>query len=71
MRLAIQNEDVATLRHAAHTLKGALGTFGDSPPLATAQDLEAMARSNNLADVKAIYQILAQQMANLQAYGML
>jgi len=63
---AIQKRDPAALRRAAHTFKGSLGNFGDSPPVNTAQILETMGHDNNLAGAEAAYQKLLQQMAELQ-----
>ena len=62
---AIQKRDPAALNRAAHTLKGSLGNFGDSPPVATAQSLETMGQENNFVGAEAMYQKLAQEMARL------
>ena len=66
IRNTIQERDPAALRRAAHTLKGSLGNFGDSPPIATAQALETMGHENNLVGAEATYQQLAQEMARLE-----
>ena len=63
---AIEKRDPATLRRAAHTFKGALGNFGESPPLDTAQALETMGHENHLAGAEEIYQQLVRQMDCLQ-----
>lgn len=47
---AVANQDAATVRRLAHTLKGALATFGAMASTAEAQRLELMGQSGNLAE---------------------
>jgi two-component system, sensor histidine kinase and response regulator len=63
---AIRKRDPAALRLAAHSLKGALGNFGEPPPFATAQALETMGHENHLAEAAEAYQQLVRQMDCLQ-----
>ncbi len=48
IREAIARGDAARLRHAAHTLKGAVGTFRAGGAFDEAQRLETMGRDGNL-----------------------
>jgi response regulator RpfG family c-di-GMP phosphodiesterase len=49
IREAVNCGDSKALERAAHTLKGVVGYFSNSRAVETAQQLEAMGRSNNLS----------------------
>jgi signal transduction histidine kinase/DNA-binding response OmpR family regulator/HPt (histidine-containing phosphotransfer) domain-containing protein len=67
IHVAIDERDAVKLRRAAHTLKGALSNFGDSPALLTAQALETMGKANLLEEAEGSYRQLVEQMAHLQS----
>ncbi len=66
IRRAILENDPEKLRRAAHTFKGSIGNFGDSPALAAAQALETMGRENHLNAAQEMFEQLLRHMDRLQ-----
>ncbi len=58
LRAAVAQGDAAALRRVAHSLKGAVGTFGPTLAHELAQQLENMGRENNLAGADKVLQNL-------------
>lgn len=52
IRLAIAENDANRLKHAAHTLRGAIGNFTVGGPYEIARQLESMARTNDLTTTR-------------------
>jgi signal transduction histidine kinase/CheY-like chemotaxis protein len=66
LQAAMEQKDATGLRRAAHTLKGAVGIFGDSATFDLAQKLELMATSANLAGVADAHAALIDSLARLK-----
>jgi PAS domain S-box-containing protein len=58
---AVDQQDAAGLKAAAHTLKGAVGNFGPSAAFEAAYKLEMMGRRGDLADAADVYCRLQQE----------
>ncbi len=54
------------MQRLAHTLKGAVGTFGARPAFEAALRLETMARSNDLAQAEPAFVALEDALAGLR-----
>ena len=52
-RRAVDEQDAAKLRLAAHTLRGSMRLFGDTPASVCAEALETMGRSGDLSRARA------------------
>ncbi|OHB76064.1 MAG: hypothetical protein A2W31_16835 [Planctomycetes bacterium RBG_16_64_10] len=65
IRAAVTQRDAATMRVAAHTLKGALGYFGADRASALAQRLELLGRDGQLAGSDVTLADLAAEMARV------
>ena len=65
LRQAILRRD-PTIRRLAHTLKGAVGNFGQGPAWQAALRLETMGREGNLADVEPAGAALTEAMDQLK-----
>jgi len=63
IRAALAAADAKALEIAAHTLKGSVGNFAMSGPRETAQRLELLAQSGQLAGAPEIFRALEQQIA--------
>jgi len=63
---AIEEEDGPTLRQAAHSLKGSLGSFAARRAMDCAQRLETMGRDSNMAQTRDAYQALAREIERLR-----
>jgi HPt (histidine-containing phosphotransfer) domain-containing protein len=61
----IENRDVALVKRAAHTLKGAVGNFGAAAVFDVGQRLENMAQAGDLADAQRSFGELQMLMARL------
>ena len=66
VRAAVEARDAAKLQRAAHTLKGAVGTFGARGTFAAALRLETMGRGGDLAGAAEALRELQQAVAQLQ-----
>jgi CheY-like chemotaxis protein len=66
VRAAVAANDAAQLKRAAHTLKGAVGTFGARSTFEAALRLEMMGRDGDLAGAAGAAQALEQAVARLQ-----
>jgi signal transduction histidine kinase/CheY-like chemotaxis protein len=66
VREGIVREDPAQLRRAAHSLRGALTTFGADAACDAALRLEGMGGTGDLAGADVAYATLAESMARLQ-----
>jgi PAS domain S-box-containing protein len=64
---ALAERDAAKLGRAAHTLKGAVATFGAEPARAAAQQLERLGNRGDLAAAAAAVPHLEAEMERLQA----
>jgi len=62
---SLDRSDADTLRRAAHTVKGALRTFGAEPCMALAERLEDMGRRRELNSAPEAYNSLKQQLEHL------
>jgi len=67
LRAAIESQDAAEIRSAAHGLKGAAANFGAKPAVDAASDLEKMGRDSRLAEAPQALAALEQALASLQA----
>jgi two-component system, sensor histidine kinase and response regulator len=67
IRNAIAQNDAATLKRAAHSVKGAVGHFGARAAGDAAQRLETMGRDANLAGASAACATLEQELNRLQS----
>ena len=67
VREALAAGDAAALRLAAHTLKGSVRYFGDTPAFTQSAELEALAGSGNLAAAASIWSGLERDLAELVA----
>jgi signal transduction histidine kinase/CheY-like chemotaxis protein len=67
MREAIASGDPHALETAAHTLKGAIGTFAAKPAFEAALRLETMGRDRQIVGVKQAFRVLESEVARLQA----
>jgi len=65
VREAIAGEDAAALRLAAHTLKGAIRYFGDSPAFDHAYELEMMGQQSDLRNAQETLATLEGEMKHL------
>jgi CheY-like chemotaxis protein len=65
IRGAVQAQDAAGLKAAAHTLKGAVGNFGATAAFDAAHDLEMMGRRGDLADADDTLGRLQQELSRL------
>ena len=65
IREAIAQGDASRLRHAAHTLKGAVGNFRARGAFDEAQRLETMGRDGNLASAAGACATLEKQLDRL------
>ncbi|HZY83851.1 MAG TPA: response regulator, partial [Gemmataceae bacterium] len=66
VRCAIEAKDGPRLQRAAHTLKGAVGTFGGRATFEVALRLETMGRDGDLAGAAEATQALEEAVARLQ-----
>jgi CheY-like chemotaxis protein/HPt (histidine-containing phosphotransfer) domain-containing protein len=66
VREAVAQRDALRLKRAAHTLKGAAGTFGAVPSVAAAQRLETMAREGDLTGAEEGWSALEEAVARLR-----
>jgi CheY-like chemotaxis protein len=66
IRSAVAEQDAARLRHAAHTLKGAVSHFGAAVAYDTAQRLESMAGSGQWAEAAAAADALDRALERLE-----
>ena len=64
-RRAVDEQDAAKLRLAAHTLKGSMRLFGDTPASVCAEALETMGRSGDLSRARATLVDLEEATGNL------
>jgi HPt (histidine-containing phosphotransfer) domain-containing protein len=55
---ALDADDAAALRRAAHTLKASIGYFSRGPAFAEAQQLEQIGQEDRLADAHAALEVL-------------
>jgi CheY-like chemotaxis protein len=62
---AVAQADATKLRLSAHTLKGSLRYFGDTPALSLLQQLETMGQDHSLAGAAAILAAVEEQMAEV------
>ncbi len=65
IRRAVAAEDATALRLAAHTLKGSVRYFGQTPAYERAYQLEQMGRSRRLENVREILAVLEGDVARL------
>jgi HPt (histidine-containing phosphotransfer) domain-containing protein len=63
----IEMGDASGVREAAHSLKGASGTFGKTPVFETAYILEKMGIDGNLDNAMAMWNTLNQLLDQLHA----
>jgi HPt (histidine-containing phosphotransfer) domain-containing protein len=63
---AIERRDAARLRLAAHSLKGALLTFGATIAVAPARELEAMGTSGDFTRAAAAFAELKEELEQLK-----
>ena len=64
---AIGSGDAEALRHAAHSLKGAVGNFGAEAARETAFELEQIGKDGNLGEAAATYDELQLKVSQLEA----
>ena len=62
IRQSFQERDAATLRRAAHTLKGGLRIFGETSAGRLAQDIESLADKEDFQSVASKVDVLAEEM---------
>jgi HPt (histidine-containing phosphotransfer) domain-containing protein len=62
---ALARSDAKALGLAAHTLKGAVGTFGAPAAVEAAWRLESLAKNGNLSDAAAAREALARELDRL------
>lgn len=67
IRAAIDQQDAAGLRLAAHTLKGALHHFGAVPATALAESLEEAGKRSDFAGTSATFATLEQEVEQVLA----
>jgi CheY-like chemotaxis protein len=67
LHAAVEAQDAARLQGTAHTLKGAVGHFGDRQSYDTAFQLELMGKGGDLAGAAAACAVLDQALARLQS----
>ena len=65
MRRAIVENDPSTLKRAAHTLRGAIGSFTTSQPYEMAKQLESMGQANTLDGAAAKVDAVAENITQL------
>jgi CheY-like chemotaxis protein len=65
VREAVARRDALRLKRAAHTLKGAVGTFGAAASVAAALRLETMGREGNLVGAEEAWRALEEAVARL------
>jgi two-component system, sensor histidine kinase and response regulator len=63
LREAVRTGDAARLERGAHALKGSVGNFAVSGPWETAQRLELVGKSGQMAGAEAIFRVLEKQFA--------
>ncbi|CAN5820453.1 hypothetical protein BH23GEM9_BH23GEM9_15850 [soil metagenome] len=66
LRAGIAADDAATVRRAAHTIKGAAGIFGAKPTVAAAEIIEERARAGELAGATELLMALERESNILQ-----
>jgi signal transduction histidine kinase/DNA-binding NarL/FixJ family response regulator/HPt (histidine-containing phosphotransfer) domain-containing protein len=66
IRSAVAKKNAAELASAAHLLKGSLAIFGAPKAVASARNLEALGRANNLREATASLRTLESEFALLQ-----
>jgi CheY-like chemotaxis protein len=66
IRSAIAAREATKLRRAAHTLKGAVGSFGAPAAFEAALKLETMGQQGNLGDAERTFGELSEQVERLQ-----
>lgn len=66
VRRAVVQRDRLALEHAAHTLKGSVGTFAAKAAYQAADRIETLCSTGALADVDAAYQVLEREIARLR-----
>ncbi len=66
LRTAVRSGDGPTVQRLAHTLKGAVGTFGARPAFEAGLRLETMARSGDLVQAEPALAALEDALAALQ-----
>jgi PAS domain S-box-containing protein len=64
---AVEAGDAASVKRLAHTIKGAVGTFGAQPAYDAALALETMGKEGNLAGVSAAWARMQEVTARLNA----
>ncbi len=62
---AIRDDDRASLRRAAHSLKGSLGIFGAASAAEAARQLEALGREGEIAGAGVVCASLQDEMRRL------
>jgi HPt (histidine-containing phosphotransfer) domain-containing protein len=67
IREAIAGNDAAALRRAAHTLKGAVGTFSAQPVFEAAQEMEMAGNDGDLSTAESNFAILEQEIFRLRS----
>jgi HPt (histidine-containing phosphotransfer) domain-containing protein len=65
VRAAVAGDSSEEIRQAAHAFKGAVGNLTRVGAMETAARLEAVARGESTADVRALMALLEQQTAGL------
>jgi CheY-like chemotaxis protein/HPt (histidine-containing phosphotransfer) domain-containing protein len=65
IRTALDGKDVASLKLAAHTLKGAAANFGARSAVSAALRLEMLAADRNLTDAPAAFEVLEKTMTRV------
>ena len=67
IREAVNDGDAHKLKIAAHTLKGSIRYFGETPAFNTAFQLEMLARENKLRNAAGVVEALAEQIDAVNA----
>ncbi|MBI4585666.1 MAG: Hpt domain-containing protein [Planctomycetes bacterium] len=65
IRDAMERQDADRLQSSAHSLKGAVGNFGQGAAFQTALDLEKVGKSRDLKNAPKLYRELALQIEAL------
>jgi HPt (histidine-containing phosphotransfer) domain-containing protein len=65
IRAAVKNGTAKEIEHAAHELKGCLGSFAAHPGFAAAEKLEILGRDGALADARAAAALVEAELERL------
>ena len=66
LRSAVDSANGPAVQRLAHTLKGAVGTFGAHPAFEAALRLETMARAGDLAQAEPAFAALEEALSRLR-----